>query len=192
MVVPIRLRWVDQAVLEFFVGHRLGMLTELLAVLSDITRPRYLCIYAVVISGIAARRKVPAAWGVATSVILAGIFNTLIKEVVERPRPPISMRAVVETSSAMPSGHTMVIFAAATSLSVVFGGLRLWPVWLLAVVVAVARLYLGVHWFSDVVGGAVLGCATAMVVRWVMRRMTCLESPADSSTAEPTREGGAI
>ncbi|AKK07142.1 PAP2 superfamily protein [Corynebacterium mustelae] len=191
-VVPITLRWVDQVVLEFFVEHRVGMLTEFLAVLSELTRPRYLCIYAVVISSIAAWRKKPAAWGMATSVILAGIFNTVIKEFVERPRPPISVRAVVETSSAMPSGHTMVIFAAATSLTVVFGGRRLWSVWLLAVLVAAARLYLGVHWFSDVVVGAVLGCATALVVWWVTYRMTRLEPAADTRAAESTRERGAV
>jgi undecaprenyl-diphosphatase len=66
-----------------------------------------------------------------------------------------------------PSGHAASAVAAAVTLA------RLWPngrlvLWLLAVLVAVSRIYVGVHYPLDVLGGAVLGLACAWVAHRVM------------------------
>ena len=100
---------------------------------------------------------------------LAPAFNLGVKELVARPRPDADMWLVVESGFAFPSGHT--VFAAsflgaliwvADRASATGGRLavqRAVQAVLLLVILAVgcSRVYLGVHWPSDVIGGFVFG-----------------------------------
>ena len=64
--------------------------------------------------------------------------------------------------ASFPSGHTAASFAAVFALKA--SGSPLWkPALLWALLIAFSRLYLYVHWPSDVLGGAVLGA----VVGWL-------------------------
>ncbi len=74
-------------------------------------------------------------------------------------------------SHSFPSGHSAAGFAGAWLLS------RHYPRWspafyLLALVVAFSRLYLGVHYLSDVVTGALAGTGLAVLFRAVASRLT--------------------
>ena len=87
--------------------------------------------------------------------------STVLKAVVDRPRPTLLLDDVARRQAqpfdqAFPSAHTTV----AVALAVVVGGaLPRWrvPVVALAVAVAAARMYVGVHLPLDLVGGAALG-----------------------------------
>lgn len=74
------------------------------------------------------------------------------------------------TSYAFPSGHASRAFAMATLIA--FGTRRRWgaTVLVLAGLVGLSRIYLGLHWPSDVLAGAVVGVALALVMRWVATR----------------------
>ena len=71
----------------------------------------------------------------------------------------------------MPSGHAMTIIAVATAISLIshkpHWATRLAGItWAIAIAVCVARLYLGVHWLTDVLAGGLIGAATTLALRW--------------------------
>ena len=89
--------------------------------------------------------------------------NLLLKPLVGRPRPfamdPTLVPLIpLPTDASFPSGHTASSFAAFSAL--LFGKSRLWiPALALACAIAFSRLYLLVHFPTDVLAGAVLGIA---------------------------------
>ena len=93
--------------------------------------------------------------------------NLVLKPLIGRLRPFVERPDVVllippPGDASFPSGHTAASFAAAFALKA--SGSPLWkPALLWALLIAFSRLYLYVHWPSDVLGGAVLGA----VVGWL-------------------------
>ena len=91
------------------------------------------------------------------------IANT-VKELVDRPRPPVPHLAS-SSGFSFPSGHTAAAAATWAAVALVLGRGRPLRVkaWLAAgaalvtVAVAASRVLLGVHWLTDVIGGAALG-----------------------------------
>jgi len=98
---------------------------------------------------------------------MGGLVDTAVKYWVERPRPHIADPVATAPANAFPSGHTMMSTIGYGVLLLVFLPLvpRRWriPALLGALMlvwgIGVARLMLGVHFLTDVVGGFVLGIA---------------------------------
>jgi membrane-associated phospholipid phosphatase len=91
-------------------------------------------------------------------VLAALIANTAVKQVVRRPRPDLGSQlpplASTISSLSYPSAHAATSFAAAGALP-----LPSLPLYAAAGAMALTRPYLGVHYPSDVVAGALLGRA---------------------------------
>ena len=85
---------------------------------------------------------------------------TFLKVLVARPRPfilmPDSHLFIIEKSFSFPSNHAAQSFMAATVLSGFFAAWRM-PLFIIAVLVCYSRIYLGVHFLSDVAAGAFIG-----------------------------------
>jgi membrane-associated phospholipid phosphatase len=104
-------------------------------------------------------------WARATGAV-AGTYaaNTALKLVVQRVRPELpGLPALTSTPTrfSFPSAHSSTSFAAALAYS--RAGLPAAPLYALAVGLALSRLYLGVHYPSDVLAGALVGLAIAEV-----------------------------
>lgn len=92
---------------------------------------------------------------------LANLLTTVAKDAVDRARPEAARAAIeLPTSPSFPSGHASGAFASAVTLALLVPRLRA-PALALAALIAFSRVYLGVHYPSDVAAGALLGTALA-------------------------------
>jgi undecaprenyl-diphosphatase len=114
------------------------------------------------------RRPAIAVWTVA-AVLSGEILADLGKLVVHRHRPFEHQIGPSQRTHSFPSGHTTTAFAGATMLAWFAPRLAV-PLYALAVLIGFSRLYLGVHYPTDVIAGAVLGTATALLLREAARR----------------------
>jgi len=94
--------------------------------------------------------------------------NTILKHVVERARPcwvdtSVSLLISNPRDYSFPSGHTFSSFAAATSIYLNHKEMGTTAL-ILAATIAFSRLYLFVHYPTDVLAGAILGALTAFVI----------------------------
>ncbi|MFI8261213.1 phosphatase PAP2 family protein [Streptomyces sp. NPDC085665] len=123
--------------------------------------PYGLAVAAGLIAGRGTRGRAAAAAGALGFLLIAQAVRYAVMYAVARPRPPVADWAALATGFAYPSGH------AATSALV--AGLLAWAAWRTAtpaaarlygalaacwaVTVGLTRIYLGVHWPTDVLGG---------------------------------------
>lgn len=126
------------------------------------------------------RRTRPYAAPLLLALLLALLFgNFIIKDMVQRPRPfvtyPELVNLVQQSGYSFPSAHTATSFASATAVWLSFraeGRHWLGVCCLLAAAgIALSRLYLCVHYPSDVLAGLVLGIATGCFSVWLCRKI---------------------
>ena len=118
------------------------------------------------------------------SFFLASGLNAVLKALFDRHRPPEEMAfealVGVPGSPSFPSGHAMTAFAVAAAIALLAPRLR-WPVLGLAAVIGFSRVYLGVHFWLDVLVGAVLGLAIGLSTAWLLRRSEARQAGAASA-----------
>jgi undecaprenyl-diphosphatase len=108
------------------------------------------------------RKPVISLWA---SVIGAFLVGIILKTVIHRPRPfeAMNLISIVPTSlSSFPSGHAIAVFSLLPYLSQYFPRHKVY-FWIIAILVALSRIYLGVHYLSDVIAGAFIGYCMGMV-----------------------------
>jgi membrane-associated phospholipid phosphatase len=111
-----------------------------------------------------------AAGRITLAVVTTAVVTLALKTVIARPRPftqweDITARGSRPASHAFPSGHAALAFALATSWSLETKRVYVTvPAYAWAGSVAVARVWRGVHYPSDVLAGALLGSGMALLV----------------------------
>ena len=161
---------IDQWVIDLFSAWRDPLIGQVMVYLSKIVD--YWLWFFVVIYFVIKKKPYGYCYGF---TLLGGtiFYEYILKPLFHRPRPcqldsGINYLIACPANYSFPSGHTTMSFIAATLL---FGYDRKVGIvaYLLAALIAVSRLYLGVHYFSDVVGGIVIGIAIATVGIKIMK-----------------------
>ena len=110
------------------------------------------------------------------SLIIATATSQALKRIVKRPRPYLTNAGIypdeIDDGYAFPSGHSSIAFATAASLSIIN---HKWyvvvPTFAWATGVAYSRIYLGQHYPSDVLMGAMIGTASGFASHWLMKKI---------------------
>jgi membrane-associated phospholipid phosphatase len=113
------------------------------------------------------------------AIAAPSLFASIIKRLIGRARPfvgdesdPFLFQPLVWRAdhASMPSGHAATAFAAAVAIALIWPRLR-WPILVYALIIAASRVALDAHYLSDVIAGAFVGGAGALMVRdWFARR----------------------
>ena len=134
-------------------------------------------------------RKRGAAILVAISVIGGTLLSSLLKSGFDRPRPDLVPHAVEVSSASFPSGHAMLATVTYLTLGALLvqvqeqRGVQIYLLaWalLISLLVGASRIYLGVHWPTDVLAGWCVGAAWALlcatIALFLQRRGSLLSS----------------
>ncbi|APT57818.1 MAG: PAP2 family protein [Azospirillum brasilense] len=146
----------------------------------------------VVLGGLLLERKRGAALLTAVSILGGTVLSLLVKLLFERPRPDVVPHMVEVFTASFPSGHAMLSAVTYLTLGALMTRIQAGPrlkLYVMAVAVAVtllvgaSRIYLGVHWPTDVLAGWCLGSAWALscwLVALRLQRRGQVERPGEA------------
>ena len=113
------------------------------------------------------------AWFLAGTVLISWLMHKLIKLIIMRPRPDEAMWWMTESSSSFPSGHSSTVtclFILLAYFIITSPAVKLWVKNLVTalsttaiVLVPFSRIILGMHYFTDVLGGMMFGALFAVL-----------------------------
>jgi undecaprenyl-diphosphatase len=120
------------------------------------------------------------------ALVGAVFLERALKNAVARPRPPLNLRLVPDNGWSFPSGHAIKSAAVYFSLAYLFVRNEFGPLVVamsyvlgaaLPMLIGISRVYLGVHWPSDVVAGWALGVIWAAAVLMTLARNSKAVAP---------------
>ncbi|OFK25307.1 phosphoesterase [Olsenella sp. HMSC062G07] len=175
------------------VRMRSAWLTPVMQSISELALPVVLVVLLLAVEAFAPGRRPGVCAAVNLTLVLA--LNQVLKQIVHRPRPE-GFRLIAESGYSFPSGHSMVAMA--------FYGLLAWMVWhyekdrvvrwvcclgfsLVVVAIGLSRVYLGVHYATDVIAGFCVSLAWLGLYTKVFVPVFMGETPTDSGL--PPRQG---
>lgn len=164
----------DADVMDWTLAHRNAFLTRVMKLITWFGSSLVLVPVVLVVSHDFWVRR--SDWRPAASLVASWAGSILLysslKNLIGRPRPPVSVMLVKAAGPAFPAGHTTVAMAVFGTLAFFLTRdrsrrVRAW-IWatygLLILLIGASRVYLGVHWLTDILGGYAVGAAWLLLV----------------------------
>lgn len=162
----------DRDVTEWVADHRVDWLTTAFRVITTVGNTAAMTLIAVVATVVLWRRHRRLALTVLLGSASGWLLMQALKYGIARPRPPERFRVLAIDTYSFPSGHAMmsalVLGLAAVAAWRTSGWVRAHPAILgvagvASALIGASRVYLGVHWTTDVVAGWVIGALWIVV-----------------------------
>ena len=169
------LTW-DEPVQRAVEGSRTGWLDTVVMAISQLGGTTFVVVGLAVLLTVVWRRCKSLALVLLVATVARPLLEWTLKRIVDRPRPNLEQLVHGEGPS-FPSGHPMAAIALwglLPPIVALFTHKRVLWWWSVAVsvtvvaLVAMSRVYLGVHWLSDVVAALVLGSLYLLAVEWLL------------------------
>ncbi|RON55881.1 bifunctional DedA family/phosphatase PAP2 family protein [Pseudomonas frederiksbergensis] len=171
----------DQGLMTLVQEHRSPMLDEVAVTFTLIGEFRNMLVFSALLTGLLLlTRQWRQAIFAGGALLFTALGNTVTKHFFGRMRPEVLSDPL--TSYSMPSGHASGSFALFLAIAVLAGRgqpPRMRLTWLLlgclpALAIALSRVYLGAHWPTDVLAGAMLAACVCAASLWLSQRQTPL------------------
>lgn len=189
--LPVSAQGVDYNILCALQQNRFEPMNDIMTVVSNSLILTPVVPVAMFGAGLAADNRDLVHSGVdcGLSLLLTASITEALKNSVRRPRPYLGypddlLPLKTVRGFSFPSGHTSLTFATAASLCLSY------PRWYVIVPAALwasgvgfSRLYMGVHYPSDVLVGALVGVGSSLVAHWLVDRLRDSNSPVPTPKA---------
>jgi len=166
----------DNAISLFFSVHNNVTFTNIFKAISFICSPKFMIVLNVLLFIFIILKKKYKLLIIVLSSISSVIINNLVKIIVRRERPDY-LRMVMEKSYSFPSGHAMIsvlffgsIIYLVNKYNLKYKKLITFSLSTFVLLVGISRIYLGVHYLTDVVGGYLLGFIVLFLIIHLFER----------------------
>ncbi|WP_280232841.1 phosphatase PAP2 family protein [Nocardia cyriacigeorgica] len=186
-------RLVDVPIMDWVIAHRSDALTPAVEVVTHSGGTIAMWSAALLACAVLAwRRQWPELALVAVTGAGSAVLIPLLKSVVDRERPPMADRLVTVNSHSFPSGHSLgsVVVVGVIAFVVAVGLRRRGPRRIVVgaaatfvVLVGLSRVYLGVHWPTDVLAGWTIGLLWLIIMLTGYQRYRHTRPPVAEDTA---------
>lgn len=180
-VVSIEIMEEDTIIYNFISKHFMNdITTSIFKVITNLSGELFLIVLTIILIIFIKNKKIKLV--IPINLIIIAILNLILKNIVQRPRPT-EFRLVEEKGYSFPSGHSMI--------SMAFYGLLIYLIYryvknkklkytlitllsILIFLIGVSRIYLGVHYASDVIAGFCISLSYLMIYtnilkKWVLK-----------------------
>lgn len=169
--------WFDNTIYKFIIGFKSDTLTSTMKFITVLANPEII-IFLSIISLLTLIFKYKGSIYLILTIITSTIINFITKIIIKRDRPNI-LRLIEETGYSFPSGHAMgsmcfygfIIFLI-NKLNINIIIKRILEVFLSILIffIGISRVYLGVHYASDIICGFILGFIILIIVKNIIEK----------------------
>lgn len=168
---------IDNGVYNLIIGIKSNTMTNIMKFITFFGSTKFIIILMIIFLLLSIRYK---KWPIIINIVIIGevIINNLVKIIVRRDRPKL-INLVVEKTYSFPSGHTMVsvvlygLIIYLVSRSKIDNKIKKFIICFLSILIfliMISRIYLGAHFFSDVLAGFSLALAYLFITIEVIER----------------------
>lgn len=177
LIITNNISWFDNAIYNFIINFKSNTLTSIMKTITALANPLTIIIFCLIL-------LIPLIWHnrkglyIIALTITSTLINLIIKNIIQRDRPLV-LRLIEEDGFSFPSGHAMgsicfyggIIFL--IKKSNMNKNIKLLIMILLSLIIlsiGISRIYLGVHYASDIVGGFILGFIILNIISKTIER----------------------
>lgn len=175
LVISNKISFIDSSVYNFLISFKNDSLTNFFSFITKFSNVAFLVIFVLIVLLILRNKD---AVFVIFNLIFLRLLNYVIKIIIKRDRPNI-LRLIKIGEYSFPSGHAMIsmgvygyliylIYKKINNLYIKYLGIIILS--LLIILIGISRIYLGVHYFSDVVAGYTLSLIYLIIFIRVRRK----------------------